>query len=161
MWQGTSILSMDCSGLSGHTGISMPALTNRGIHKWDYSSPNGRKIVNEVFTRIEGGDAEMPGALPPIAVRQPLPDATVCGWRANQLWRPNNTKNRKGDNLLFTDADEQIMAGRIPEQYVKQHRRSIDQDFKFFVINEYDELHPIDGAAANQAARDFVLRTTQ
>jgi hypothetical protein len=69
----------DIGGLSGKTVISMPAVTKRGIPKYDYSSAKGRKIANEAFARFDAGDAEMRAALLRIAVQHALPDTVIRG----------------------------------------------------------------------------------
>jgi hypothetical protein len=70
--------------------------------------------VPGLFAHVDGGDEEKNSALSHTAVQHALVDAAICGWyrqwRANRLWMPNNNENQKGDNRLFTDSEEQILA---------------------------------------------------
>jgi hypothetical protein len=70
----------DIGGFSCQRVISMPALTKKGIFKYDYSYPKSQKIVHEICTRFDAGDDAIRGPLWRTAVQHALLDATTCEW---------------------------------------------------------------------------------
>jgi hypothetical protein len=54
-------------------------MTTRGMPKYDYSSPRGKKIVSEVFKRFEAAPIER-GDIARIARDHKMPSRTIGDW---------------------------------------------------------------------------------
>jgi hypothetical protein len=115
----------------------------RGVAKYNYKTPHGKRIVDRVFTHFQAwtrGD--------PVRIKAILgvPMKTTRGWYRHWLrdgaWRPYQptaTMRRR----LFTSEQEAELARRIRDDYLAQGCIFTDADFRLLAIEAYYAWNPI------------------
>jgi hypothetical protein len=130
----------------------------RGTPKYDYSSPKGRLIVDQIFRHF---DSRVRGDLARIKQRFGIPASITTGWRNNWLqdpyWRPYRRYRRSKSRRIFNDDQEKELLTLISRRFLDKGFPFTDVDFRLMAIEKYYQLHRIDPESDRWFAeiRDF------
>ena len=100
--------------------------TRRQIH---YNTKTHRLRVDSVFSDFGNFQGR---SLTSLARSYNYPKSTVCDWynhyQDNPGWRPYDGNNHGLPNRIFTDEEENAIAGFITDTYINQSMLFTDQD---------------------------------